>query len=1088
MTSEDFLQDYVEEVKEHLQELESSLLILEREGTNTDETNQIFRAAHSIKGASAYMGYERLATLTHELESLISQIQTEARPVPPKGISILLQCVDFISNALQRLQESGEEPPLPPALLQDLRDVFASAEAPEQLAAELSSAESLLPGRLRERSGSASSAADVNTTGPMLEESALTESVAPPEAPEELQFTLEDLALDAELEVTAATLPQSPPELDGAAGADEGEIQEEDQELFNIFLTSFQEQFSELAEIIVNTAGTSLSERDFDRATALLKRLIASSQYMDYDQVMKILEEWQQALLVFQHTGVSDGRPVGEMFQDFGRRLQKHLPGLLVPSVPPAAETVPEAEALMEEEDEELFSIFLDSCQQQFSALVQITPPTPEDVLSEEAFESSREWIKRLVSSSQYMDYDHIAELFRQWDEELVEAFHKGPVTGQTYSELLAACAQALRQVLPRLQLPLAVHVPAAAKPTVAEPLEEDEELFSIFLDSSRQLFAELVRLSPPTPESELTEANLNLARELLARLISSSRYMDYDRLLNTLREWDDTLVEAHRSGTIDGALYAGLLDTYGQRLEQIVVGFVGPSSSIPSPKDASFAMVDQEIDASFDAFEQLAAPGDSAVEEVAVPALAPALERRPTAESEARKPQERGVQPSQEKPPKKARVSATPEETTAAATLRVDAQKVDQLLNQVGELVVTRSEFIQTAKSFRDLLRELASQGKLSKQELRRLRQFSFRLNESTLSLGRVANDLQDSVMRVRMLPISQLFQRFPRVVRDQAFKLGKKVELVVEGGETEIDKRVLEQMHDPIVQLLRNAIAHGIEPPGERKLAGKPETGTIRMAAYHEGDYVILEIEDDGRGVDTEKLRRILERRREMGLQELDRLSDQELLYAIFLPGISTHDRVDGSAGRGVGLDVVKENVERMNGTIEVDSYPQTGTRFTVRIPLTVAIIRALLVKGGDQVFTIPLSAVSEILRYQPEHTHTIEGFQVITLRGETIPLVHLRQLLNMPVKTSEHSNKFIVVVSTSFREVGLVVDGLMGEREVVIKSIEDDFHAFEGFSGATILGDGAVSLIVDVSALLRIRKDYLQAPAGAQEKVVH
>ncbi|NTV42602.1 MAG: chemotaxis protein CheA [Syntrophobacteraceae bacterium] len=328
---------------------------------------------------------------------------------------------------------------------------------------------------------------------------------------------------------------------------------------------------------------------------------------------------------------------------------------------------------------------------------------------------------------------------------------------------------------------------------------------------------------------------------------------------------------------------------------------------------------------------------------------------------------------------------------------------------------------------------------------------------------------------MRVRMLPISYLFQRFPRVVRDQALKLGKNVELVVEGADTEIDKRVLEQMHDPLVQLLRNAIAHAMEEPLERRKAGKPEMGTIRLAAYHEGDYVAIEIEDDGRGIDTEKLKGILQRERRIAPEQLERLSEKELLYAIFLPGISTKEGVDGTAGRGVGLDVVKENLERMNGSIEVESQSTQGTRFTIRIPLTVAIIRALMVKGSEQAFAVPLSSVSKILRYESNQVHTIEGFRVITHRGKTLPLVHLGQLLNIPSQASADGHRFIVVVTTSFREVGLVVDGLMGEREIVIKSIEDGTHDYEGFSGATILGDGTVSLILDVSALLRLMKDW-------------
>jgi two-component system chemotaxis sensor kinase CheA len=293
---------------------------------------------------------------------------------------------------------------------------------------------------------------------------------------------------------------------------------------------------------------------------------------------------------------------------------------------------------------------------------------------------------------------------------------------------------------------------------------------------------------------------------------------------------------------------------------------------------------------------------------------------------------------------------------------------------------------------------------------------------------------------------------------------------------------------MNDPIVQFLRNSIVHGVETPEERKRSGKSETGSIRLAAYHAGDYVAIEIEDDGRGIDTQKLRDVLRTHNAIGQHELDRLTDAEIAYSIFMPGISTYEKVDGSAGRGVGLDVVKQNVEHMNGTVEVESYPGQGTRFLIRIPLTVAIIRALLVREAEQIFTLPLTSVTEILRHRPEDTYSIEGFRVITLRGKTIPLVDLGELLNMQRHQKDGAHRFVVIVSTSFREVGLVVDGLMGEREVVIKSIENNFNPIEGFSGATILGDGRVSLIVDVSALLRMMKNSsaLTHSAAAQQYV--
>ena len=1068
MAAQDFLQEYADEVREHLQELESSLLILEREGTNKEEINQIFRAAHSIKGASAYMGFERLAGLTHELESLMSEIQAQSRPVPPRGISLLLHCVDYISNAVKRLLENGEEPPVPETLLNDLRVVLRD-EPPAEPGARVSAAAEQEPALAPEE----------DIIPRELEELAI--GPAQPSAEEQDISAFLDSFDQAvhEAEETAARSEEVRPQ----AGLEEEleAVQEEDQELYNIFLNSFDEQFSGLVSIFTDAGSAPLTAEAYDLAWGVLKRLEASSQYMDYGQVMEVLAALENFLARSQQAGTASGVEFLDHLNTTGQKLQAILPGFQPTGLVPAAGGLVEAEETIEEEDEELYAIYLDSCRQQFAELGKLTPEASETLMPNESYAAAREWLHRMISSAHYMDYDDVADYIKRCNENLGDAHTAGGLSAQLYGDLLHTFGQGLGKMLPRLRLDsTALSVDSGISDLIQE---EDEELFSIFLESCRQHFTELVRLTPSPSGGMFAHKDFDRVLELIGRLIASSRYMDYERIVVSLKEWEESLNEAYHKGELNGACYTQLLNTYGQRLQDLMTSVLGPPPEASGEEEAAFVDIDREIDASFDTFDRVAMGheervGDGDRELQRVPEMA---EEKATA-------QELPVPTPPEKAVKKSRAVTTGEELVSATTLRVDAQKVDELLNQVGELVVTRSEFIQTASLFRDILTELATQGKLSKQEVRRFRALSFRLNESTLSLGRVANDLQDSVMRIRMLPISQLFQRFPRVIRDQAFNLGKKVELVVEGGDTEIDKRVLEQMHDPIVQFLRNAIVHGIESPSERKRAEKPETGTIRLAAYHEGDYVILEIEDDGRGIDTQKLRKILEARREIGAQELERLTEEELFYAIFLPGISTHGRVDGTAGRGVGLDVVKENVERMNGTIDVASYPSVGTRFTVRIPLTVAIIRALLVKGAGQIFTLPLTSVSEILRYRYRDTHTIEGFQVITLRGETIPLVHLTQLLNMQVNRLEDGHKFIVVVGTSFKEVGLVVDGLMGEREVVIKSIEQDFHSFDGFSGATILGDGTVSLIVDVSALLRRLKDTLHERPPMRKQYLH
>jgi two-component system, chemotaxis family, sensor kinase CheA len=932
MSSQEFLQDYIEEVQEHLMDMEKSLLILEQEGADQEQIAQVFRAAHSIKGASTYMGFEGLAAITHELESLIAEIQQNSGSVPSNGISILLQCVDLISVAVEHVKKEGVEPPLDLSILENLRKAFSAGEAIPDLQGE---------------------------NDPLDRHGANTET---PEDIGEALF-LEDADF-LEDNADIAETPLLPPEqLDSLPF-----IQEEDEELLAIFVSAIRENYANLHERLQSSDEPFLGEDEHQAARELIQRMISSAQYMDYQPIVEYLSELEASLINEPDGNGPDRLKVLELLETTGSRLEQMVPGLGI-SAPVYSDcrcAEPDTE-----EDEELFAIFLSTFQQNFAGLAgTISSPGPAELRLRRASELTGS----LLRSSQYMDYEQVVELLKGWEESLA-----------IFRELKEGDPGNLRELFLILAKELQAKLPGLLIPDLPENLPGDLSFDSL-------------------------EDEMDLAFDMAARpLEAESLIVDPD---------------------LHGATVDESLEPFNDEEKGIAIAPKQPEQKPPVQSTPSKD------------------PGKTAKERTVLVA----------------------------------------EDVSHTVTLRVDAQKVDQLLNQVGELVVSRSEFVQTTTLFRDILRDLSTQGVLPKHELRRLRLLNFRLNESTQSLGRVANDLQASVMRVRMLPILQLFQRFPRIVRDQALKLGKKVELMIEGGETEIDKRVLEQMNDPLVQFLRNAIVHGLESPDERKRAGKPETGTVRLAAYHSGDYVTIEVEDDGRGVDTQKLRDLLRSRNEISRHEVDKLSDQEIAYSMFMPGISTYDRVDGAAGRGVGLDVVKENVEHMNGSIEVETYPGQGTRFIIRIPLTVAIIRALLVKEAGQIFTVPLTSVTEILRYRPEATHSIEGFRVVTLRGKTIPLVDLRRLLKMDVNTSENARRFVVIVSTSFREVGLVVDSLIGEREVVIKSIENGFHAIEGFSGATILGDGRVSLIVDVSALLRLMKNSPAITRQTTETTLH
>jgi two-component system chemotaxis sensor kinase CheA len=403
--------------------------------------------------------------------------------------------------------------------------------------------------------------------------------------------------------------------------------------------------------------------------------------------------------------------------------------------------------------------------------------------------------------------------------------------------------------------------------------------------------------------------------------------------------------------------------------------------------------------------------------------------------------------------------------------SIRVDATKIDELMNQVGELVVSRSGFHQLHNEIRQLQLTLKKSQKLDGKEMQAIKAIANKITEATTSLGRVTSDLQENVMKVRMLPIAQLFSRYPRVVHDLVRSTNKKVNLEIYGEETELDKKVIEQLTDPLIHIIRNAVDHGIEDTTVRRQKGKNETGTIRMEAYPESNFVVIEISDDGQGIDTEKIKKRALEKEMIAIEEAEHLTEQQLLTFIMRPGFSTAQEVTHTSGRGVGMDVVKDSIEKINGTINIINAVGSGTRFQIKIPLTLAIIPALLVRVVNEIFTIPLSVVDETIRIHKNDISTIEGLEVFDLRGTTIPLIRLKDVLNMGSDAGMPDVQFAVILNAGAKQVGFIVDELMARQEVVIKPLEDYLQEKSGFSGATILGDGSISLIIDVFEMVQI-----------------
>ena len=381
-------------------------------------------------------------------------------------------------------------------------------------------------------------------------------------------------------------------------------------------------------------------------------------------------------------------------------------------------------------------------------------------------------------------------------------------------------------------------------------------------------------------------------------------------------------------------------------------------------------------------------------------------------------------------------------------STLRVSVEKVDQLINLVGELVITQAMLAQNSRNLDPgLYQQLAS---------------------GLADLERNTRDLQESVMSIRMIPMSVVFNRFPRMLRDLAAKLGKKVELVTQGEATELDKGLVEKITDPLTHLVRNSCDHGIESPADRLAKGKPEQGTITLVASHQGGSIVIEVRDDGRGLNREKL---IRKAREKGIDAPDSMTDQEVWGLIFAPGFSTADQVTDVSGRGVGMDVVKKNITSLGGTVEIDSAEGYGMKVSVRLPLTLAIMDGMSVGVGEEVYILPLSSVVESFQVQADTIKTVGGSgRVVEVRDEYMPVVELEQVFNVPRFDFEHVSSIMVVVEAEGGRVALLVDELLGQQQVVVKNLEANYRKVTDVSGATIMGDGRVALILDVGSLVR------------------
>ncbi|MDR1778134.1 MAG: Hpt domain-containing protein [Desulfovibrio sp.] len=533
-------------------------------------------------------------------------------------------------------------------------------------------------------------------------------------------------------------------------------------------------------------------------------------------------------------------------------------------------------------------------------------------------------------------------------------------------------------------------------------------------------------------------------------------------------------IVDQGRKSGIDFSMMVDLLSQEVSIIDDMVQkalasGAIGAAAAAqPTPVAAQPAVQAQAPEASGqpESVESVPEPkAEQAPPAAPTPKAAPTPQAAPRAEAAP-------------KPASAAKAAAQPAAAAAAAdahkassTIRVDHERLDHLMNLIGELIINRNRYTLIARSLED-------------DKNVDIAQVAQSISETTYAMARISDDLQDTIMKVRMVPVSSVFSRFPRLVRDISRKSGKEVDLVMEGEETELDKSVVEVIGDPLVHLIRNSVDHGVESEEVRIAAGKPPKGKVTLRAFHKGNSVAIEVEDDGKGIDPEKMREVAVKKGIITAEEAAQLDDREATELIFAPGFSSADKITDISGRGVGMDVVRTNVKNLKGSVNTFSEVGKGTRFTLVLPLTLAIIDALMVNVSGQMYAIPLDAVSETTKLEAERLTDVKGRKAVTLRGEVLGIVELAEMLGLPKSGNSPEVLSVVVIHDNERRLGLVVDRLLERQEIVIKPLGAYLGDLKGISGATIMGDGSVILILDPHEIYIMATSKAASSAWAQE----
>lgn len=989
--------DFIAEAKEHLETIEPNLLELEKTPDNLALLNDIFRPMHSLKGASGFLGLNRINQLAHKSENILDELRKGSMVVTSEIMDVILASTDALRQMIDNLEVTNAEGDVEiEHIMAQIDAIMAGDSAPQPEPAVSQEA------------------------APLAEDAPLAAEAHEPVAEAEVSPAEGDDNPGLSTKEWVAALPCGEPYALTAFG--EGHLKDFIDESYEI-IASLNDGLLELEE---NPTGRDDLVNDLFRFFHNMK---GNSGIIGYNELNALTHEAETLLNNVRQGKITPSHELIDLL-------------LLVADV---------MEGLVQKIE---------------VASGQATPFDTSPVIKQ---------LQQVLAGGAI-----------SLPEELLAAQHGSGMAGKG--------SDAQNEVPEEETPPVEV-----VNPTII-PVGSEGDDVEVFRVTVRQQI-EIIRAALATLQKDGShKESIDAVFRCLIAVRNACSFVGQTEI-KVYAERTAGIVDQGRTSGIDFGLMVDLLsqevsiidDMVQKALDEGKINTDADSSAQVSESDSA-----PEAPAKNPEVQSTSAvtvpPKPESVKQQPAPSPGGEVKTESTPKTSARPNPPAPSAPAQaaQTAPAPASAAAKPKPTASAAkaasaaapvgeahksssTIRVDHERLDHLMNLIGELIINRNRYTLIARS-------LEGGG-----ENVNISEVAQSLSETTYAMARISDDLQDTIMKVRMVPVSSVFSRFPRLVRDLSRKSGKEVDLIMEGEETELDKSVVEVIGDPLVHLIRNSVDHGIESEDVRLAAGKAPKGKVTLRAFHKGNSVAIEIEDDGKGIDPDKMREVAIRKGVITPEEAAQLDDREAMELIFAPGFSSAEKITDISGRGVGMDVVRTNIKNLKGSVNTYSEVGKGTRFTLSLPLTLAIIDALMVNVSGQMYAIPLDAVSETTKIEFERLTDVKGRKAVTLRGEVLGIVELSEMLGLPRTDPLPDVLSVVVIHDNERRLGLVVDQLLERQEIVIKPLGAYLGDLKGISGATIMGDGSVILILDPHEiyLMSTSKAVSMGPGGDQGK---